>query len=78
MDDMDMDRRPPPEGEVEETKLFVGNLSWGSTDESLGDAFAEFGEVIDSKYVRDMETYGFTKSRRRWGLSRQFEWSCSH
>lgn len=49
MGGMDMDRAPPREAEVEETKLFVGNLSWGSTDESLGDAFAEFGEVIDSK-----------------------------
>lgn len=53
MDDeepMDMDRGMSDEPqELEEAKLFVGNLSWGSTDESLGEAFSEFGEVIDSK-----------------------------
>lgn len=34
---------------LEETKLFVGNLSWNTTDASLGEAFSVHGEVIDSR-----------------------------
>jgi cold-inducible RNA-binding protein len=51
-------------GGVEETKLFVGNLSWNTTDSSLGDAFSEFGEVIDSKVVTDR----FTGKSRGFGF----------
>jgi cold-inducible RNA-binding protein len=59
--DMDMDRQ---EGGVEESKLFIGNLSWTTTDSSLGDAFSEFGEVIDSKVVTDR----FTGKSRGFGF----------
>ncbi|KAL0847551.1 hypothetical protein Bca101_020797 [Brassica carinata] len=31
------------------TKLFVGGLSWGTDDQSLREAFSNFGEVINSK-----------------------------
>ncbi|KAI8596086.1 hypothetical protein EDD21DRAFT_389368 [Dissophora ornata] len=37
-------------------KLFVGSLSWNTTDESLRQAFEEFGNVIDSTVVKDRET----------------------
>ncbi|HRI07685.1 MAG TPA: hypothetical protein PKW35_07705, partial [Nannocystaceae bacterium] len=37
-------------------KLFVGGLSWGTTDESLRDAFSRFGAVTEAKVVLDRET----------------------
>jgi cold-inducible RNA-binding protein len=37
-------------------KLFVGNLSWGTTNESLRQAFQAFGEVEDVHIVTDRET----------------------
>ncbi|MFZ4576892.1 MAG: RNA recognition motif domain-containing protein [Myxococcota bacterium] len=37
-------------------KLFVGGLSWGTTDESLRSAFAECGDVTDAKVITDRET----------------------
>ena len=37
-------------------KLFIGSLSWNTTDESLRDCFATFGEVLDSTVIRDRET----------------------
>ncbi|KAI0566515.1 Cold-inducible RNA-binding protein [Gracilaria domingensis] len=49
---------------AEETKLFVGNLSWGVTDESLCEAFSEFGTVIDSRVIVDR----FTGKSRGFGF----------
>ena len=37
-------------------KLFVGGLSWGTTDEGLRQAFSGFGEVSDAKVIMDRET----------------------
>src|SRR5688572_9151048 len=37
-------------------KLFVGGLSWNTTDEGLQDAFSAFGEVMDAKVITDRET----------------------
>ncbi|MBX7196005.1 MAG: RNA-binding protein, partial [Sandaracinaceae bacterium] len=37
-------------------KLFVGGLSWGTTDEGLRAAFERFGEVTDAKVITDRET----------------------
>jgi hypothetical protein len=37
-------------------KLFVGGLSWGTTDQGLHDAFAQFGEVTEAKVITDRET----------------------
>lgn len=37
-------------------RLFVGNLSWGTTDQSLQDAFEEVsgpGSVVESKVIMD-------------------------
>lgn len=38
------------------SKLFIGGLSWNTTDESLRDAFSRFGEVLEAKVVSDRET----------------------
>ncbi|KAL4897711.1 hypothetical protein BDV59DRAFT_168405 [Aspergillus ambiguus] len=37
-------------------KLFIGNLSWHTTDESLRAAFEQFGPVHDSVVVKDRDT----------------------
>jgi len=36
-----------------QNKLFVGNLSWGTTDESLLTIFSEVGEVVEAKVIVD-------------------------
>lgn len=38
------------------TKLFVGNLSWSTTDQSMADMFGTIGEVVSSRVVLDRET----------------------
>jgi RNA recognition motif-containing protein len=37
-------------------RLYVGNLSFNTTDDSLRSAFAGFGEVTDAKVITDRET----------------------
>ena len=37
-------------------KLFVGGLSWNTTDEALRESFAAFGVVTDAKVITDRET----------------------
>jgi RNA recognition motif-containing protein len=37
-------------------KLFVGGLAWATTDESLHDAFAAYGEVTEAKVILDRDT----------------------
>lgn len=37
-------------------RLFVGGLSWGTTDEDLRAAFERFGEIVDSAVIKDRET----------------------
>lgn len=37
-------------------KLFVGGLSWGTTDETLAQAFQRFGEVTEATVVKDRDT----------------------
>jgi cold-inducible RNA-binding protein len=39
-----------------EKKLFVGGLSWNTTDEGLRQAFESFGEVLDAKVIKDRDT----------------------
>ncbi|KAL3651832.1 Cinnamyl-alcohol dehydrogenase Flavonol reductase/cinnamoyl-CoA reductase [Castilleja foliolosa] len=39
-----------------EYRCFVGGLAWATTDDSLGEAFSQFGEVIESKIINDRET----------------------
>ena len=38
------------------TKLFVGGLSWDTTDESLRAAFEPFGDLTEARVIRDRET----------------------
>ena len=37
-------------------KLFIGGLSWGTTEEGLQQAFAQFGEIAEAKVVTDRDT----------------------
>jgi len=37
-------------------KLFVGSLAWATTDDTLREAFARFGEVVDAKVITDRDT----------------------
>ncbi len=41
---------------VNNKKLYVGNLSWGISDDSLRAAFAEFGEVTSAQVAMDRMT----------------------
>ncbi|KAK0455399.1 uncharacterized protein EV420DRAFT_1630058 [Desarmillaria tabescens] len=38
------------------TKVYVGNLSWNTTDDSLRQAFSQFGTILDSIVMRDRES----------------------
>jgi RNA recognition motif-containing protein len=38
------------------TKLFVGSLSWNTSDESLAQFFATVGTVVSAKVIRDRDT----------------------
>ena len=37
-------------------KLFVGNLSWNTTDDSLRDHFSSFGQIDECRLITDRET----------------------
>ncbi|MBD3373310.1 MAG: RNA-binding protein [Candidatus Coatesbacteria bacterium] len=37
-------------------KLFVGSLSWDTTDETLRTAFASYGEIAEAKVITDRDT----------------------
>ncbi len=37
-------------------KLFVGGLSWNTTDAGLRNAFAPYGEITEAKIVTDRNT----------------------
>jgi cold-inducible RNA-binding protein len=37
-------------------KLFVGNLSWSTTDQSMKDFFATIGEVVSSRVILEKGT----------------------
>lgn len=37
-------------------KVFVGGLSWNTTDQSLLEAFRPFGEIVEAKVVMDRDT----------------------
>ena len=40
-----------------QNKLFVGSLSWDTTDQGLHDAFAQAGTVVSARVVLDKETH---------------------
>jgi len=37
-------------------RLYVGNLSYGATEQDLRDLFGQFGSVVDAKIVMDRDT----------------------
>lgn len=37
-------------------KLYVGGISWNTTDQMLQDAFAQFGTVASARVITDRET----------------------
>jgi len=37
-------------------KLFVGGLSWDTTDDGLRQAFASYGEITEAKVITDRAT----------------------
>ncbi|KAE8161132.1 RNA-binding domain-containing protein [Aspergillus tamarii] len=48
------------------SKLFIGGLSWHTTDEGLRDGFSKFGEIEEATVVRDRDTgrsrgFGFVR-----------------
>ncbi|MGF1467613.1 MAG: RNA recognition motif domain-containing protein [Sandaracinaceae bacterium] len=50
-------------------RLFVGGLSWNTTEEGLREAFEAFGEVTDAKGITDRDTgrsrgFGFVSFTR--------------
>lgn len=47
---------PANEGKRMSPKVYVGNLSWNTTDDTLRAAFGDFGEVQDAIVMRDSET----------------------
>jgi len=38
------------------SKLFVGGLAWGTTDQGLRDAFASYGSITEAKVIQDRDT----------------------
>ncbi len=38
------------------SKLFVGGLSWDTNDQSLAEAFGQFGLVTEAKVISDRDT----------------------
>jgi len=43
-------------GEYQVTKLYVGNLPFATTDQELGDFFAEYGPVSSATVIMDKRT----------------------
>jgi len=41
---------------LKQTKLYVGNLSWGTEDDAIRELFEEYGKVIDCYLPTDRET----------------------
>ncbi len=61
-----------------QNKLFVGNLSWGVTDDMLKQAFEEAGEVVEAKVITDRETnrsrgFGFVTMKDEAGAQKAIE-----
>ena len=51
-------------------KCYVGNLSWGTNEDGLRDAFERFGELEDVRLITDRDTgrsrgFGFVTFRNR-------------
>ncbi|KAL8515855.1 hypothetical protein ACS0TY_014526 [Phlomoides rotata] len=56
------------------SKLFVGGLSYGTDDQSLRDAFSNFGEIVDVRVITDRDSgrsrgFGFVSFSNDEGAS---------
>jgi cold-inducible RNA-binding protein len=51
-----LNRRRKGETESMGKKLFVGGLSWDTTDDGLRQAFQPFGEITEAKVITDRDT----------------------
>ncbi|WP_028574482.1 RNA recognition motif domain-containing protein [Desulfonatronovibrio hydrogenovorans] len=38
------------------TNLYVGNISWNTTEAQLSDLFSTYGQVLSAKIIEDRET----------------------
>ncbi|WP_368902041.1 RNA recognition motif domain-containing protein, partial [Escherichia coli] len=38
------------------SKIFVGGLSYGTDDQSLREAFAKYGDVVEARVILDRDT----------------------
>jgi RNA recognition motif-containing protein len=59
-------------------KVFVGNLSWKTTEEELRQFFEEFGEVVSAKIVIDQMTgrskgFGFVEMKNAEDAARAID-----
>src|SRR5690349_12846142 len=59
-------------------KIFVGNLSWNATEDSLKELFAQFGEVVSVRIVTDPYTgrskgFGFIEMSDEAALAQAIE-----
>ena len=59
-------------------KLYVGNISFDTTEDALRNAFAEFGEVEDVAFITDRDTgrprgFGFVTMRDDSGARASIE-----
>ena len=52
-------------------KLYVGNLSFGTTEDSLNAAFAAFGTVLSTAIIQDRETGRSRGFLRKFQVSTQ-------
>jgi RNA recognition motif-containing protein len=53
---MDVKAHQRKKKKMSESKLFVGNLSWNTSENDLANAFGEFGSVGSAKIITDRET----------------------
>lgn len=44
------------DNQTQKTRLFVGSLSWDTTDETLRDFFSQAGSVVSATVIRDRAT----------------------
>ncbi len=54
-------------------KLYVGNLAYGTSDEALGNAFSQYGEVLSAVVIKDRET----QRSKGFGFVEMAEQSCA-
>ncbi|KMT00443.1 hypothetical protein BVRB_9g217450 [Beta vulgaris subsp. vulgaris] len=61
-----------------EYRCFVGGLAWATDSQALENAFAQYGDVVDSKVILDRETgrsrgFGFVTFSSKEGLDAAIE-----